>query len=66
MCPIYAFQCNECGQEFESLMKPTDPVRCSKCGMNNATKLVSVTAPHVWRGSSEGAMPKKPGGKSHG
>lgn len=59
MCPIFEFSCDECGQVFESFMRPNDPVQCSKCGCNNATKLVSQVATHIWKCSPDGAMPSK-------
>lgn len=54
--PIYAFRCNECRAEFESLMKPYDPVTCPHCKMNNATKLVTG-AGYKWNCT--------PGGSTH-
>lgn len=64
--PLYEFKCQECHHEFESLMRPRDPIECPSCKIREAeyvvngkfVKRVSVTSQHVWVGSSDGAMPK--------
>jgi putative FmdB family regulatory protein len=40
--PIYKFLCKECGKEFESLMRPYDPVHCPHCGVSEAEKLFTT------------------------
>lgn len=66
MPPIYAFSCNECGHDFESLMRPSDPVECPKCDARESQSLeqgkfvkkMSVTTQHIWKCAHDGAMPK--------
>lgn len=43
--PIYEYQCNACGQQFELLQKLSDPVikKCPECGKNKLEKLVSAS-----------------------
>lgn len=65
--PIYCFECQNCDHRFESLMRPYDPVECPRCkaretethNLGQIIRVPAVTSPHVWRGSSDGAMPKK-------
>lgn len=56
--PIFEFQCNECAHQFESLMKPYDPVTCPHCQMNNATKLISAVY-YKWNCDSGGSTHPK-------
>jgi putative FmdB family regulatory protein len=65
--PIYEFSCLECGKDFESLMKPHDPIECPSCKTRvsyaveggSIVKKLSVTSKHVWGCSPDGAMPKR-------
>jgi putative FmdB family regulatory protein len=67
MPPLYEFHCNECNHDFDSLMRPYDPVECPSCKariteMNEGgkiTKKFSVTSSHVWNCSTDGAMPRR-------
>jgi putative FmdB family regulatory protein len=65
--PLYEFQCIACGKDFDSLMRPHEPVECPNCKariceMNEGGVIVrkfSVTSKHIWNCSSDGAMPKR-------
>lgn len=67
MVPIFEFQCLACGNDFDSLMRPVDPVECPRCKariceMNEGgiiVKKFSVTSSHIWGCSPDGAMPKR-------
>lgn len=42
--PIYEYQCQECGAEFEKLLRSISSppkVECPKCGSEQAKKLLS-------------------------
>jgi len=43
--PIFEYKCNDCGGVFELLKTTSEDnkeVRCSKCGSENVTKLISA------------------------
>ena len=42
--PMYEYQCDSCGFEFEKLQKMTDPplTHCPRCGNNTLVKLISA------------------------
>lgn len=56
--PLYDFHCNFCNKDFESLMKPHDPVVCPHCQtVGQADKLVSRGTDYIrgdgtWEGST--------------
>jgi len=56
--PIYEFVCEDCGHDFEelvrSLMDPAVPM-CPKCGRPRARRKLSVFAPRMGSGSASGA-----------
>lgn len=56
--PIFEFFCTHCDHGFESLMKPRDPIECPKCKTREVDKVPSVVGGHIWKCSSDGAMPK--------
>lgn len=71
--PLYEYQCDACGNRFESIQKFSDPLRttCDKCG-GALTKLVSSPAiqfkgsgwyitDYARAGKSEGAAEKSGG-----
>jgi len=42
--PIYEFSCEDCGHQFEDLVRSDDPCpKCPKCKSQNVKKLVSAT-----------------------
>jgi putative FmdB family regulatory protein len=40
--PIYEFHCEECGQDFESLIMGSDEPECTVCQSKNVCKLMST------------------------
>jgi len=43
--PIYEYQCSECGNRFERLVRsPDDEIACAECGSKRLEKLVSAFA----------------------
>jgi putative FmdB family regulatory protein len=71
--PIYEYHCQACGKDFEAMrgvLERDEPTACVRCHMKllevdatqefepAVTRKVSLTSQHVWRGSSDGAMPK--------
>jgi len=42
--PIYEFQCKECSERFETLVRSSDVPACPKCGSENLQKLISAHA----------------------
>lgn len=60
--PIYAFQCNDCGHQFEELVQRMDATApCPKCQSEKVEK--QLTAPADFRGqigAGGGEMPSCP------
>jgi len=42
--PIYEYQCRECSDRFETLVRSNDVPACPKCGSENLQKLISAHA----------------------
>ncbi len=42
--PIYEYDCNACGEQFELLILPGTVARCSACGSDDIDKLLSLPA----------------------
>ena len=42
MSQMYLYHCSNCGQNFRSISKPTEPVECAHCKMRDTTRLVGV------------------------
>jgi putative FmdB family regulatory protein len=43
--PLYAYECQECGEKFELLVRSTSrqkAVTCPKCGTNKVRKAISL------------------------
>lgn len=57
--PIHDLHCRACGVTSESLILPHEPIECPKCKAREVDKMPAVTSPHVWRGSSDGAEPRR-------
>ncbi|MEW6685080.1 MAG: zinc ribbon domain-containing protein [Candidatus Edwardsbacteria bacterium] len=52
--PIYEFECEECGNHFEILMRSTDKkISCLSCGSEKVRKLFSTFGYGKSRGSSD-------------
>ena len=50
--PTYAYECSNCGEQFERVQKFTDPpvTRCPNCKKNKVRRVVQAT-PIVFKGS---------------
>ncbi len=56
--PIYEYVCNQCGHQFELLVRSQEEkLACPECGRSRLTKLLSVPAAHT--GSSQPACPAR-------
>lgn len=44
--PIYEYVCEECENEFELLVRGSEPPACTRCGSPQLRKLLSVPAAH--------------------
>jgi len=71
--PIYEYQCRDCGQRFEYLVRGDDLPECPTCGGKNLEKQISApAAPQVTQGRSpacslpRGNRPCDPGGSCGG
>ena len=58
--PIYDYQCSDCGNTFEMLVKREAAPACPKCGSSHLEKLLSIPAPPVTHSAPE--TPCQPGG----
>jgi putative FmdB family regulatory protein len=56
--PIYEYTCNDCGSEFELLIRGEEKPACPSCGQARLTKSLSVPAAHT-TGSRDPACPAK-------
>ena len=45
--PIYEYSCNDCGQEFEFLLRGDEQPECPSCGQQRLTRMLSVPAAHA-------------------
>ena len=45
--PIYEYECNDCGQAFEFLMRGEEKAVCPACGKSHLTRALSVPAAHT-------------------
>lgn len=63
--PIYEYHCDDCGNEFEQLVRRSgghDQVSCPSCGDQHLSLKLSTFAAHA-NGRAEAApMPSCPGG----
>lgn len=50
--PLYEFRCVDCEKEFESLMKPHDPVECPFCKARSCTKKISTWGGYAINGEN--------------
>ena len=39
--PIYEYQCQECGEEFEKLIRSSEKIECPECSSEKVRKLLS-------------------------
>ena len=40
--PVYEYECKECGEEFEKLVRGATEIECPKCGSHKVDKKVST------------------------
>lgn len=59
--PIYEYACENCGHEFEYLVRGNEKPSCPSCGTGLLAKKFSVPAAHT-AGSSEPACPAREAG----
>ncbi len=45
--PIYEYVCDNCGHEFEHLVRGSEQPACPSCGKKRLTKSFSVPAAHT-------------------
>ncbi len=45
--PLFEYQCGDCQQQFEILVRAAESVECPQCGSRTLKKLFSTTAAHV-------------------
>jgi putative FmdB family regulatory protein len=57
--PIYEYSCEDCGNEFELLVRDSEPPACPTCGTSRLEKRFSVPAAHT-RSSSLLPMSERP------
>jgi putative FmdB family regulatory protein len=58
--PIYEYTCNDCGSDFELLVRGEEKPVCPTCGKRHLTKSLSVPAAHS--ASSAKDLPCQPTG----
>ncbi|HAF66771.1 MAG: zinc ribbon domain-containing protein [Bacillota bacterium] len=49
--PIFEYRCKRCGKVFECLVRKGDVPACPECGSEELTKLMSMFATNVRKGS---------------
>ena len=59
--PIYGYDCNSCGHEFETLVRSSDKPVCPSCGSADLKKQLSLIASPA-KGGSDGAPSCESGG----
>ena len=48
--PIYEYECRDCGERFEHLLRAGEPPVCPACGSQNLEKQISApSAPQMAR-----------------
>lgn len=54
---MYEFICNDCGHEFEELIRPcqADRLACPQCGSNQINRLISAVKRHSSGGATTSA-----------
>lgn len=63
--PIYEYACQNCGREFEELIRGDEQPVCPGCGQSKVERQLSVPAAHT-AGSSDSSCPARDAcGMSH-
>ncbi len=61
--PIYGYECNKCGHEFEKLVRSSDAApACPSCESGDLTRQLSLIAAPAKGGSSDGPSCESGGG----
>ena len=63
--PIYEYECQDCGEQFEKLVRmttPDDEVECPQCGVLHSKRLVSLMASMGRGAETNGAVCAPSGG----
>ncbi len=55
--PIYEYQCRQCGNDFETLVRGSTAPKCPQCGGADLHKKLSAFAAITTASSTEGDMP---------
>ncbi len=55
--PIYEYACNQCGHEFETLLRSGAKAQCPGCQSSDLDKQLSVFATTTASSSAAAAMP---------
>jgi len=45
--PIYEYECKDCGQQFEALVRGEEQPACPACGKQNLRRQMSAPAAHT-------------------
>ncbi len=64
--PIYEYQCQNCGNRFEKLVRRSadaDALECPSCGQKHLKQELSVFAAHANGSSKAAEMPVCPSGR---
>jgi putative FmdB family regulatory protein len=56
--PIYEYQCCDCGEQFEYLVRGDDKAVCPSCGSRKLDKQISAAATHM-AGSGGASCPAR-------
>ena len=54
--PIYGFQCDNCGKEFQTLVSSTETASCPSCESTKLSRLLSLIARPARGGDAEPAF----------
>jgi putative FmdB family regulatory protein len=60
--PIYGYECNKCGHQFETLVRTSDTPACPECESVELTRQLSLIAPPNKGGNAVNAAPAACGG----
>ena len=63
--PIYEYTCNDCGREFELLIRGDEKPACESCGRGNLTRSLSVPAAHTGQSRDPSCPAKNSCGMRH-
>jgi putative FmdB family regulatory protein len=51
--PIYGFDCNKCGHQFEKLVRSSETPACPSCNGTDLTRQLSLIAPPAKGGGGD-------------